>query len=390
MTDKAVYLRLSDETARVQLERLIADAPGWTLQINSEGPYDLLVFEITQERAEEDFHALGEILAGDRPAHVCLVSHLFDPNLLVRALRVGAKEFFTLPLKTDEVRDALLRFQSSNGSDVARMSDQKEREGVVVHVMGSKGGVGTTTLAVNLAAALLRSGKAPTVALVDMNLLFGDIPIFLGMQSYNFDWSEVTGNIARLDRSFLSGTLYKHRTGLQVLPSPKSIAKVFNAEPDVITRLFKVMKKMFDYTIVDGGQGLDEMSKAILRLADKVLIATLLNLPCLVNVKRLRETFDQLGYPLDSRVQIVANRVHRRSGGIGIEDAERTLRKAISWVTPNDFQDTMDAINQGKTLYEIASTSEISRKIMEMAEYLLSERDQEMKRGGLFGRANLK
>ncbi len=266
-------------------------------------------------------------------------------------------------------------------------SAQPAKEGTIIHIVGSKGGVGTTTMAVNLATSLLKSDPGKMVALLDMNLLFGDIPIFLGIESPQFDWAEIARNISRLDSSFLMGTLHKHPSGLYVLPSPTSIFETFSSGPEIITQLLKLMKTMFDYIVIDGGQDFGEMSKSIMKLADRVIIVTLLNLPCLINVKRLRETFLRLGYPSDDRVSIVANRVHKRSGNISLEDAERTIKKKISWTVPNDFQNTMSAINMGKTLTDIAPGSEITKQISEIATFFRGKPvgGEDKKKRGFFG-----
>ena len=135
---------------------------------------------------------------------------------------------------------------------------------------------------------------------------------FFWAWSLLFDWAEIARNITRLDSSFLMGTLYKHSSGLHVLPSPSSIFETFSGGPEIITKLLRLMKTMFDYVVIDGGQDLGEMSKSIMKIADRVIVITLLNLPGLINVKRLRETFLRLGYPSDDRVSIIANRVHKR------------------------------------------------------------------------------
>lgn len=391
MDSKNVKLRLSDETARTQLERLIEDSPGWSLGNGNKGPCDLLVFEITKNRSEEDLRLIREMLAAHDVRHLFLVSSLIDQGLFRQALRLGAKEFFPLPLNMEEVKLALLKFSNGNGGNGTHVTEAHEKEGTIIHLIGSKGGVGTTTIAVNLASSLVKSAKAPSVALADMNLLFGDIPVFLGIQSYNFDWTEITHNITRLDRSFLAGTLHKHPSGIQVLLSPARILKTIASGPEVMTKLFKVMKTMFDYVIVDGGESIGGMSKGILTLADKVLIITQLNLPCLINVKRMREAFDELGYPPDDHVEIVANRFVRKSAEIPLEDAERSLKTKILWTVPNDLQAATDSINLGKTLCEIAPSSEINRQISGLAGYLQNGLVQGGDRkNGLFGRVFFK
>ena len=232
-----------------------------------------------------------------------------------------------MPLKAEEVKNALLKFQASIAATVEKPKESKGKDGMIIDVMGSKGGVGTTTIAVNLAADILHSDPGKMVAILDMNLLFGDIPIFLGMESPLFDWAEIARNISRLDSSFLMGTLYKHKSGLHVLPSPTSIFEEVKGGSEIITKLLKLMKTMFDYVVIDGGQDLGEMSKAILKLADRVLVVTLLNLPCLINVKRLRETFLRLGIPLgrqgDSCRQQGSQEVREHIGGRCSSDPQK-------------------------------------------------------------------
>ena len=384
---QTVKLRIKNETARAELEKLIIGIPDCRIEADDKATCDLLIFELTNEKTEEQFDFIRDSISSGAAGHIFLVSGVIDSNLLIQALRVGAKEFFPLPLKGEEVKNALLKFQASIATTVEKPKESKGKDGTIIDVMGSKGGVGTTTIAVNLAADILHSDPGKMVAILDMNLLFGDIPIFLGMESPLFDWAEIARNISRLDSSFLMGTLYKHKSGLHVLPSPTSIFEEVKGGSEIITKLLKLMKTMFDYVVIDGGQDLGEMSKAIMKLADRVLVVTLLNLPCLINVKRLRETFLRLGYPSDDRVTLVANRVHKKSGSISVEDAERTLKKNIAWSIPNDYQNTMNAINMGRTLNDIAPGSEINRQILEIADFFRGYRSQEerKKKKGFLG-----
>jgi pilus assembly protein CpaE len=382
----SVKNRVKNDTARTELEKLIVSIPGFRIEADDETPCNLLIFELTNEKTETQFDFIRETISSGASRHIFLISGAVDPNLLIQALKVGAKEFFPLPLKIDEVKKALLKFQASEAAMVEKPRDSMGKEGTIIDVIGSKGGVGTTTIAVNLAADILHSDPGKMVALLDMNLLFGDIPIFLGMESPLFDWAEIARNISRLDSSFLMGAMYKHKSGLHVLPSPTSIFEVVTGGSEIIAKLLKLMKTMFDYIVIDGGQDLGEMSKAILKLADRVLIVTLLNLPCLINVKRLRETFLRLGYPSDNRVLLVANRVHKKSGSISADDAARTLKKNFSWSIPNDYPNTMNAINMGRVLNDIATSSDINRQLVEFAGFFKGYRSQEekKKKRGLF------
>ncbi len=386
MAAQTVRISIKDEGARADIEKLVRTIPGYMLQNNDHEACDLLVFELTDKDTDAQFDSIREAMSSGRAGNVFLVSSLLDPNVLIQALKVGAKEFFRLPLNGQDVKGALIKFQAEKASGEKKIKAAPAKEGTIIHCMGSKGGVGTTTVAVNLAANLLRS-DAGTVALMDLNLLFGDIPIFLGMESHLFDWAEIARNISRLDSSFLMGTLYKHPSGLHILPSPTSIFETFSSGPEIITKLLQLMRTMFDFVIIDGGQQLGEMSKAIMKLADRVVIVTLLNLPCLINVKRLKETFLRLGYPSDDRLFIVANRVHKKSGNISAEDAERTVKKKIAWTIPNDFQNTMNAINTGRTLTDIAPGSDINKQIGEMAAFFRGRHvnEERKQKRGFFG-----
>lgn len=387
MVVQTVRLSVKNEKALAELERLIFSTPGYSIETDDSAPCDLLFFEVTDVDVEKQFDFVKRAMSSGMTGQVFLLSGVTDPGILIQALKVGAKEFFTLPLKGEEVTKALLAFQAARMSVEKRPTAEPGKEGTIIYVVGSKGGVGTTTVAVNLAENLLDADSGKTVSLIDMNLLFGDIPIFLGMESPLFDWAEVARNITRLDSTFLMGTLYKHPSGLHVLPSPTSIFETFSSGPEIMTKLLRLMRTMFDYVVIDGGQDLGEMAKATMRLADKVVIVTLLNLPCLINVKRLREAFLRLGYPSDDRVSIVANRSHKKSGNISVADAERTLKKKIAWAIPNDFPNTMNAINMGKTLSDVAPASEIRKEISKIADFFRGYRVQEQKKQkkGLFG-----
>lgn len=377
MITQTVILKIKDETLQRELENIIAAIPGYAVETN-DGPCNLLIVEITDSNPEEQFDCIMGAMSSGMAGDVFLVSGAANPHVLVQALKTGPKEFFQLPLNHEEVKNALIKFQARSAG-YGRGSANPVKEGTIIHVVGSKGGVGTTTIAVNLAMSLLVAHK--TVALVDMNLLFGDIPTFLGMESPRPDWAKIARNISRLDSSFLPETLHRHPSGLHVLPSPTSIFEAFSGGSEIIRKLLRLMKTVFDYVVIDGGQGFNEMSKSILEVADEIMVVTLLNLPSLTNVTGLRETFRRLGCLCDDRVSIVANRAHKRSADISVEDAERIIKKKISWAVPNDFQNTMHAINTGKTLIEMAPGREITKEISEIAAFFLKEQIGEGNKG---------
>lgn len=246
----------------------------------------------------------------------------------------------------------------------------KLKAGKIINVIGSKGGVGVTTVAVNLAVSLAETKSIQSIALIDMNLLFGDIPLFLNIEP-KYNWSDITKNISRLDTTFLNSILSTDASGLCVIPSPSYLSKQKLANPEIIERLLNVMRKRFDYIIIDGGQSLENISLKILEMSDTVLLVTVLNLSCLANTHKLLRTFGDWGFPSGKNIKIIANRFLKTSD-ISIKDAETSLEKEIFWTILNDYKTTVAALNKGKALAQFAPRKEITKSFRKLAVELSS------------------
>jgi len=207
------------------------------------------------------------------------------------------------PINTEEVRQALERFKDRRGKSKI---EAPPRKGHVVDVIGAKGGVGTTTIAVNLAVSLAKEKSLRSVVLVDMNLLFGEIPLFLDIEP-SYHWSEIAKNISRLDATFLMSILSKHPSGVYLLPSAGQLDGHHVATPETIERLLTLIENVFDFIVIDCGQHLDDISLKILQMSDTVLLVSVLSLPCLANANRFLRSLYGLGYPTE-KTRIVINR----------------------------------------------------------------------------------
>jgi pilus assembly protein CpaE len=370
MSERILSVRIEtrSQNVRKDLEDFIAAVGGMQIKDMSDpGGYDLIIVDVGEEHGK-DLQFVANILAAGVAGEVFLTSLKTSPEILIEALRIGAKEFFPQPLNGEDVRNALIKFKARAQRDRAKVIAAPAKRGKIIDVLGSKGGVGTTTTAVNLATSLASMEGVQSVALMDMNLLFGDIPLFLGIEPM-FDWMEVAKNISRLDATYLMSTLYKHHSGIYVLPSPSKLTDEYKVTPQVIESLLKLMHTLFDYVVIDSGQSFDDISKVIMRMSDKVLLVTLLSLPCLINVKRLQDTFRTLGYPHDANVEIVVNRFHKNST-VSMAEAEKNLDKKFLWTIPNDYQTTMSAINQGKPLIALKTESPITKNFLDFASSL--------------------
>lgn len=379
----SIRLDIKDQKTRKDFEEIISTITDFQLHKYSDDPKtcDLWVLEIGED-VKKEFELIRTIKSFGAEKEVFLTSSRLDSDLLIQALRAGAKEFFSQPIKKDEVKDALSKYLECR--EYKKPVTEKKKRGKIIDVIGSKGGVGTTTVAVNVATSLAQSEGSPLVALVDMNLLFGEIPVFLDLES-GFNWAEVARNISRLDSTYLMSILTKHTSGVYVLPSPTGLDGVNVATPEIIEKLFEEMRQIFDFVVIDGGQSIDEISFKIFKIADKILLISILSLPCLTNVKRLLWIFKRLGNPSEENIHIIISRYIKKSD-ISIQEAERSITKEIFWIVPNDYLTTMSAINLGKTLSTVSNGSEISKNFVALAAKFKEpmEKGKEKAKAGIF------
>ncbi len=234
----------------------------------------------------------------------------------------------------------------------------KTTNGKVLNFIGAKGGVGTTTIAVNVSLGLNELQKS--TVLVDLNMLFGEIPILLDVKS-NFSWGEISKDIARLDSTYLMGVLTKHRSGIHVLPSPEKTNGYVSS--GIVEKLLTQTKELFNYTVVDSGRQLDDSIADVIKLADTIFVVTNLTIPCLVNVKKLLQNIHTLGYSQDG-IRIIV--VQRAKDPISIKTAEHTINKGIFWVIPENSQVVNNAINKGEPILCSSDNSDICKNIREL------------------------
>ena len=345
-----IRLPIRNQGVKKGFEEIIAAAEGYQVQSpdNKHRP-DLLIFEVGTD-TEKEFRVIESLLNSNSVGEVFLTSENTEQSVLRNAMRIGAKECFSQPLEKQEVRRALERFKTRR----KKSGHQKDvKSGQIIDVIGSKGGVGATTIAVNLAVSIAETKKAQSVALVDMNMLFGDIPIFLALKP-NYHWGEITKDIGRLDATFLMNILSKHSSGVHVLPSPSHLNGDRAVTPETIEHLLSLMQGMFDFVVIDGGQSLNKTSLRILEMSDDVLLVSLLRLPYLANTNKLLTSFANFQYLPKERIKIVINRYLKKSQ-VSLKDAEDAVNRKIFWTIPNDYKTTMSAINQGKALPQFAA-----------------------------------
>jgi pilus assembly protein CpaE len=305
---------------------------------------------------------------------ILVTSSSADGNLILRTMRAGAKEFLTHPVKTEDMAAALQRVAKQRGGSAGGGARACE----IIAVTGATGGVGSTSLAVNLSCALA-ANEANSVVLLDLDLCLGDADVFLdSIPEYTI--SDVAQNVSRLDLTLLKRSLTKHDTGLYLLPRPVQLEDARHITIDELTRVLGLLKASFTHVIIDTSKGFTPLDMHVLAEADKVLLVTQLDLPCLRNVVRLMMSFKESGF--DDKVKIIVNRVGYDSGQISLKKAQETIGRDIYWQVPNDYRVMVEVRNNGVPLVQQAPKAAITQSINQLAEALTGRPGEQSGDGG--------
>ena len=281
----------------------------------------------------------------------------YSTNTIVKALRAGAKEFLPKPIIKEELVRVLNMFSYYD-------NENDNSQAKVITIYSNKGGIGKTTIAVNLASELSKVTKTK-VALIDLNLQLGDVSTFLNLNP-PFDVNYVIKNLLDKEENILINAFEKYKdTSLYVLADPSYIEQSESITPQQITELFRTLKKIFPYIIVDMSANIDANSLKILDCSDIILFTTIVNIPAIRNAQRCLNLFHSRRYPKD-KVKIIINRF-MDNDEISIEDIENTLGEKIYWKIPNNYFTIMDAINKGASISEISQASNIGTNFRDFA-----------------------
>ncbi|MFZ5828499.1 MAG: AAA family ATPase [Planctomycetota bacterium] len=312
---------------------------------------------------------------------VLVVSSSNDGNLILRALRAGAKEFLTQPLKIEDLLAAIGRITERRFGK----GDNRPRGSQIIAVAGAIGGVGTTSIAVNMGCALARDPRN-SVALVDLDLCLGDADVFLDTIP-DYTLVDVAQNVTRLDFTLLKRSLTKHASGLYLLPRPVRLEDVSLISPDDLQRVIGLLKATFTHVVLDLSKGYTAIDMMALEMATHVLLVTQLDLPCLRNVVRLMMSFGEMESIAD-KVKVIVNRVGLESGQITLKKAEDTIGKDIFWQLPNDYRTMVEVRNNGVPLFEQFPKASITQAVVGLADALCGD-DKGDKDAGVAGKKSV-
>ncbi|QDU82241.1 Septum site-determining protein MinD [Polystyrenella longa] len=293
---------------------------------------------------------------------VLVVSSSQEGRLILRAMRNGAKEFLALPLNLEDFMTALGRIkqtkQTSEQGSPARSSQ-------IISVVGVSGGIGCTSLAVNLGCALAQDERN-SVAIMDLDMALGDADVWLDIIP-DYTIQDVAENISRLDFSLLKRSLTKHNCGAFLLPRPVQMEENSVLTSEELKRVIALLKATFTHLIIDVSKSFTPIDMMALSQSNTVLALTQLDLPSLRNIVRVLQFFDQYDNIAD-KVQVVVNRIGLSDSQISLNKALETIGRDIGWQFPNDYATMIESRNNGIPLVEQAPRAKLTKVFQQMAQ----------------------
>lgn len=313
---------------------------------------------------------------------VLAISGKGDGQSILQALRGGAREFLTQPVVLEDMLKALSRL-GDGSSDNGKPGSSKAAS-LVIAVLGSRGGVGCTSLSVNLGCSLA-ADSANSVALLDLDLALGDADVALDLIPTN-TLTDVAQNIGRLDMQFLKRSLCSHSTGLALLAHPMRIEDLGLIHEEHLQRAIGLLRASYTHLILDLSKSFTVMDLTAMRMADVILLVTQLDLTSLRNTARINLTMES-EEGLTEKIKVVLNRVGSDGGDISLKQAEESIGRPVYWQVPNDSKSMIESRNAGVPLIQHAPKCKSQLAISNLGLALCGKaaKEEVVESRGLFG-----
>lgn len=329
---------------------------------------DVLLLDVDAEDAE-DMAVLNLIRLESTVTHTSIIATSADltPAGVRRFLRDGIDDFVPQPLQRDDLADAI-------EGGIRKIRERRLAAGAagsVLTFVKAAGGMGATTLAVNMACSLVdRRGKGNAdVCLLDLDLQFGSAGLYLDLETTR-GMINIVRAPERLDGQLLRASTVQHKGGLHLLPAPNPMMPLDALKPELMAQVLDLARQEFDYVVVDLPQVLTGWSETVLTQSDFVFLVTQLHVPALRQAKKFLGVLQDEGlYTLPLR--LVLNR-HQSSLGwsskISLGQAEKALGRKFDYFIPNDYDVVLAALNQGVPVSAIKRRSRFCKRLEAMAE----------------------
>jgi pilus assembly protein CpaE len=352
-----------------------------------------------------------EMISRDVPsAQVIMMSVQSEADYLRRSMLAGARDFLTKPFTSEDLVSTIRRVhrmgqtraatlaaapsatQVQSGKSGTVVGAQPGTEGGVIVVFGPKGGIGTTTLAVNLAVALQQRPEGRRTILVDTSLQFGDVGVFLNLPP-NRNITDLCATIEDLDPDSIDTSAIAHTSGIKALLAPPRPEMADLVNPEYLKRILEELRRQYDYIVVDTPTIINDTVLTALDLADRIVLVATPDIPAIKNARLFFEITDALSYS-PNKIMLVINKVDRRSG-ITAQMIEDNIKHQVVGQVPLDEILVLTSINRGVPFMVDQRAKPIGQAVQQLADRIAAEfrRPVEMaaapaeetrKRSGLF------
>jgi pilus assembly protein CpaE len=331
---------------------------------------DLILMDVAMPRLD-GYAATQQIRAAEKGVGrvpIIMLTSEADVEQRVRGLRAGADDDIVKPFHPMELM-ARIKALLARGGPAVTKADEAPTLGKLCAFYPAKGGVGTTTIAINTAIALARELKRRT-ALIDANLQFGDLRVFLDL---GLDTPSIVSAVSEpdLDMDLYRTMMVSHRSGIDLLlapPTPAAADIVVERQRQataIMSNLLNLSRRLYDYTLVDMSQAIDDFNLQLFDEADVIFVVMTADLSCLKNVPLVLETMVSLGYE-QGKVQLVLNRSNAYTG-INVSNAESALGRKIDYQVINEYRGAISALNSGEPFMSSRADAPLSKSVLGFA-----------------------
>jgi pilus assembly protein CpaE len=318
---------------------------------------DIVIMDINMPDMD-GLQATTQIVNDTPNVGVIIMTAQDDPSYMRLAMMAGAKAFITKPSSPDEIyrtirtvykRAPVMKMSPAPPGYTKSLEVGHDRAGNIIIVYSPQGGAGCTTVATNLASALTRENTR--VLLVDANLQFGDVGVFLNLNAQS-TLVDLVDNVDDMDIDYFDNVVTTHSSGLKILmgPARPELAEKVIANPNAVAVILGKIRGSYDFIIVDTGLHLDEMTLSLLDIATRIILVTTPILTSIKNTRFVLDLFDQLHYSNDKTI-LILNRVSEdqnlRKLAIGSDKVSLFLKRPVEAMIPTNEFMMLDAMRRG-------------------------------------------
>jgi len=354
------------------------DEPALLGQAAQQFPADILLVNLDPS-PEAILPIVGDVAASHRELAVFVTSESTDGQLVIKAMRMGIREFLEKPIDAKALAEAVER--------VAVTRVETASQGRLITVVGTSGGVGATMIATNLAVELAALATGD-VTVVDLDYRFGQVATFLDVDP-QYTLADLCRSPEALEPQIIGRALTQHSSGVRVLSRPNHLAEADTITAAACMGVFSNLVQLNEYVVADGPGRFDVSGKNVLALADVTLLVVQPLVPCVRNAQRIIDSMRETGYNLD-RAKLICNRTGRGGGYLSVHDVTETLGLDAFACLPDEWESASGAINLGEPLLTYGPKSKLRLTLQEIAERLHSPDsetdDKDARKGSLIGR----